>query len=520
MVLDWFRRKPRRVEQAVPFDQLDRLRNLSNLSLPTDTSPVASDGPTRAMSARAKIEAARRQIIVFREFFPPPFEPGLSFYGGTPVGPSGMTWPRGDADGRPLTFMMQWDSAALAANDATGLLPRDGALYLFSSLEWGERMLFRFVHAEADGQNWAPLPLPDDLPPVFRSEAARNSRLVSPHVPADRQDPPRLLPHWPFVPIAVDLPTSMPTDDNDPRFWADGPEVKEAILRAQDPLATPMPEPVRKRPVFERPFPEFPHDWAAVRVIAAAALDKLMPTPRVRWQRSMPDADDATREKLNATWRAEALALYDEAVAQGPGAAVPSDRVDALWRRIEAMKPVFWPAFDRVVHDAVNASLGLNSAGLATVPPEQVQARAWAHSLATVQFREEYTHEFSKLRGLDVALNDARKAYRESRSPEDLERVSTLEREINARFEHEKAAGELHRVRDVWAPTPNRIFGPPSYVQGYIEDYIDEWLLLLELSSSDAIGFPLGDGVLQFLIRPDDLRARRFDRVEVVASGY
>jgi len=72
----------------------------------------------------------------------------------------------------------------------------------------------------------------------------------------------------------------------------------------------------------------------------------------------------------------------------------------------------------------------------------------------------------------------------------------------------------------VFAPTPNRMFGPPTYVQGYVEEYLDEWLLLLELVSRDSIGFGLGDGVIQFMIRPRDLAAGRFDQVEVIASGY
>jgi hypothetical protein len=73
------------------------------------------------------IEVARHRFIVFREVFPPPAQAGLSFYGGAPVGPPGMAWPRGGTAGRPLTFVMQWDVAALAAADATGLLRRPAA---------------------------------------------------------------------------------------------------------------------------------------------------------------------------------------------------------------------------------------------------------------------------------------------------------------------------------------------------------------------------------------------------------
>lgn len=45
-------------------------------------------------------------------------------------------------------------------------------------------------------------------------------------------------------------------------------------------------------------------------------------------------------------------------------------------------------------------------------------------------------------------------------------------------------------------------------------------LTLLEMTTSSEIHFELGDGVIQCLIRPEDLKARRFDRVVVVASSY
>jgi len=64
------------------------------------------------------------------------------------------------------------------------------------------------------------------------------------------------------------------------------------------------------------------------------------------------------------------------------------------------------------------------------------------------------------------------------------------------------------------------MFGPPSFVQGYVEEYLQEWVLLLELSSRKPVGINLGEGVLQFMIRPVDLGERRFERVMLVASAY
>jgi uncharacterized protein YwqG len=64
------------------------------------------------------------------------------------------------------------------------------------------------------------------------------------------------------------------------------------------------------------------------------------------------------------------------------------------------------------------------------------------------------------------------------------------------------------------------MFGPPSFVQGDVEEYLGEWVLLLELVSNDSLGFRIGDGVIHFMIRPHDLAAGRFDQVEVVTTGY
>ena len=89
-----------------------------------------------------------------------------------------------------------------------------------------------------------------------------------------------------------------------------------------------------------------------------------------------------------------------------------------------------------------------------------------------------------------------------------------------AAFREREATGELARVRDIHARCPNRMFGPPRYVHGDAEERIDDWLLLLELSSNESIGHHFGEGVIQFLIRPADLQARRFDKVEAIVTAY
>jgi hypothetical protein len=64
------------------------------------------------------------------------------------------------------------------------------------------------------------------------------------------------------------------------------------------------------------------------------------------------------------------------------------------------------------------------------------------------------------------------------------------------------------------------MLAPPTCVQAEADERVGEWLLLLEVSNDPAIAHHLAEGVLQFWIRPDDLAARRFDRVELTAEAY
>jgi uncharacterized protein YwqG len=56
--------------------------------------------------------------------------------------------------------------------------------------------------------------------------------------------------------------------------------------------------------------------------------------------------------------------------------------------------------------------------------------------------------------------------------------------------------------------------------QGHQWDRAKTHLLLLELSSNEALGHEFGEGVYQFWITPGDLRTRRFDKVVLTADAY
>lgn len=473
------------------------------------------DEPAEPTTVRA-IEAARRRPILFREMFPPPAEPGLSFYGGAPIGPTEMSWPR-EEDGTPLTFVMQWECAALMRLDPTELLPKSGILYLFSNLRWSDAMHFRFLHQPGEeAGDWGPLTVPADLPPAFGEEAAYSSPMVSAKIPAERRGAPQLLPCWPFAPVIIDYPC-IELEEEEHLFWGDK-LVAELLVLAQDTTGALVPEPGTLR-LEGRPFAGFPHDWAAVRVVATEVLGRLGRISDYQWKDLARDADAATRDGLLNGWRTEAQALYEEAIRHPAGHALPRAEADRLWQRIEPLARVI-VTWSGTIKASINVSLGLGSDGLPAVPAGDIEACANMHMLGMAYMRQEYEREFRTRLGLDGPIKAAEVKARNSGDQDDRASAIVLSREASARYTAAKETGELETFRNIFAPTPNRMFGPPSYVQGDVEEYLGEWLLLLELVSRDSIGFGLGEGVIQFMIRPRDLAAGRFDQVKVVASAY
>ena len=64
------------------------------------------------------------------------------------------------------------------------------------------------------------------------------------------------------------------------------------------------------------------------------------------------------------------------------------------------------------------------------------------------------------------------------------------------------------------------MLAPPVDVQGDIDERVREFILLLELSSNEGLAHYFAEGVYQFWIRPGDLAARRFERVELSTTAY
>lgn len=471
-----------------PAESHDYARLLARI-VEDNAPPVPPEGPLPA-----DIVAASRHPIVFRQIVPPPTKPGLSFYGGRPVAPAGLEWPRSGA-AKPFHFIMQWDCRELAAQDRTGLLPGDGVLYFFLDFEWGRDDGFRFIHVPGPADGWVPVSAPNDLGPVHGDQGAWQMAGCTSKVDNANDYVPRLMPHFPFTPVSFEYPAATVDEANDEDgaerlFWSDGAACGEALLAVQkaDGAATEMRDLSAPPRAFERPFAAFPHDFGAVRVLAATAIKELDGTYLIERRGVLPELSEEEKRTLLAEWLQQARELYLFACEQETGTPVAADVADQIWDWTAGLEPVFRLGFERVVIASVDLSLGVGSAALDAVPSEWLAEAARLHALASEHLHDEHP---------DWSQPDAAK-----------------------RHEEKKARGELKKVRAVHAPTPTHMLGPPSYVQGYVEELMDEHVLLLEVTSGSGPAHHFGDGVLQYLIAPDDLRKGRFDQVKAVISGY
>lgn len=443
-------------------------------------------------------DAARRNAIVFRTELPQGAgKDGLSFFGGQPIGPEGFQWPRRHgSEGQPLTFMMQWDCTQLAAQDATGLLPQDGVLYCFMDLEWGngdrEARIEAFLHHPGRTEGWAEIPLPADAPPIFGDQGVFEAGCTD-TIDNARDYVPRVMPRFPFQPFAVDCSAAADALPEDERlFYGDAKDNEQLLaIAGHGAPAEPLREgPAPRRP-FARPFPAYPHDFAAVRHLAATMIGDLGRSVGESLKRHHPGMSNEDCDAQVAVWMDEAKEIFLLGCQRPMSDPLDQSVADDIWQWLEARKDHHIGLLVDMHQHAVSAvrlSLGVGSRALDRVPQEFIDQAMRAYTLASESM--------------------------------ETERHDPLKHGTWQEYTAMRDAGELPTVRYIRARTPARLLGPPSYVQGDVEELMDEYILLLELPSHSVPGFSLGDGVVQYLIRPEDLAARRFDRVVSVASSY
>jgi uncharacterized protein DUF1963 len=423
---------------------------------------LLSTAAASAQGVSPEILAVSRQAILFRQHFPPHRDSTLSFFGGVPVAPEGFRWPRVEGTSppsKPFSFLMQIDCSEVPARARLGMLPDSGVLYFFLDLTWGQQDAFRVLYAEGENKDWRPIKPPDDLGHAFGDQATFVWQWTQ-----SLDDCPRLLPKWTFEPTVLEIPveTHNPHEPDAPLLWPGEKLVADALRRAQgeDVPSTSfsLRDSIDEQGGLRRPFANYPHDWRAVQIFSGLLLHKTR--DRLPSTHAVRELSEAERAALVARIRQEAKSWFDRAASHSPFAAVPRTEGDEFWSWV-AEKP--W-LVRFVITDALTLSI-------------------------------------------EASVRESDEAA--ARIPVEV-----------ARRVHSRHALAVDSAHGLFTTTPDRMLASPVDVQGHQWERAKTHVLLLELSSNNGLGHHFGEGVYQFWITPADLRARRFDKVELTADAY
>ena len=424
-------------------------------------------GPA-APDASADIMAAGKQAIVFRQHFPPQREGStLSFFGGAPVAPNGFRWPRPEGSGaqsRPFSFLMQIDCAAVPAPARLRMLPDRGVLYFFLDLKWAQPDAFRVLYEEGGDKDSAAIQPPDDLGPAFGDEATYVWKWTQ-----SIQDCPKLLPKWTFQPVVIEIPPEAydpdeQEDEDAPVLWPGEKAMAGALRIAQGEDVVSrwfsVKDFIAADGAMSRPFANYPHDWRAVQICSGLLLHSLRDKHSPPGTAALRGLSDVERDALVTEIKEEARSWFDRAASHSPFAAVPQAEGDEFWSWLADKAWLVRFVMSEALTMSIEASLIDSQEAAARIPADVARRVHGRHALAT-------------------------------------------------RSEH-----------GLFVTTPDRMLAPPVDVQGHQWDRAKTHLLLLEISSNDGLGHHFGEGVYQFWITPGDLKARRFDKVELSADAY
>ena len=425
-------------------------------------------GTIRSIPTDRGMEHPVRQAIVFRQFFPPPHDGrGLSFFGGVPISPPSFAWPcveNASGSRRPLHFLMQIDCAEVPADARLGLLPERGVIYVFLDMEQWPSDVFRVLYEAEPGAHWNEAPTPDGLSPVYGPQAPYVWGWTQ-ALEGGAARCPNTLPKWPFRPVAIPVPAPAvdESETEDAALWWPGDKaVAQALLEAQgeEVVARAFSDVViSKDGSLGRPFETYPHDWHAIEICAGLLLKRLRRPGGVSL-RSLAALSAEERAALLERIAAEARRWIDRAAKYDSFAAVPDADRAAFWAWLEEHAAIVRFVLPEAATNSVEASLAHSGESAARIPRDATACVHARHALAC-------------------------------------------------------------RVKDgVHASTPDRMLAPPSDVQGNQYEIATTHLLLLELSSNEGLGHHFSEGVYQFWITPDDLEARRFDKVVLTADAY
>jgi hypothetical protein len=277
--------------------------------------------------------------------------------------------------------------------------------------------------------------------------------------PQNDEDWPRLLPRWPFDPVFVH---GGPLSENEEAMegtyaWPGTIDSSEAISGI-DGAVVPS-DYFQVGATISRPFASYPHDWNAIR-IAIGLLARRLKREGSRRPYQFKDMADEEFAVLISKVQAELQDWTNRVAAADGFGEVPAGEGDDFWAWLVEREWLTRFVLPDSATLSVEASLTADGDAASRVPGEAIDRVRSRHALA-VQTKD----------GLHINI-------------------------------------------------PDRMLSAPVDVQGTIDERVREFLLLLEFSSNEGLAHYFGEGVYQFWIRPDDLAARRFDRVELSTTAY
>lgn len=442
-------------------DRLGRIAARTAIRNRTHRTPVDDAGWRSAEPDPATALArASTQAIVFRQHIPPRPEAN-SHWGGLPKLPAHVDWPRyrtAQGEMRPLSFLLQIDCAELPVEGRLGLMPSWGLLLFFVEMEWGKDWQWRVIHVDATPDTLAVAKPPADLPRLYGDRGGWSWM--------QNDDAwPRRLPRFSFDPVLIKGRFAAPPANDDEaqerKLWPGAIDLKSELEAMDGGIVDTRHLEGRYDGAggMIRPFANFPHDWRAV-TIAMGHLSRHLDRGHLG---NYVKRGKLTQDQANlylAQARSQVEQWSARAAEHPPFVPLSQTDSDAVWNLYVKFQAVSLYGLSQAAHDALDATLAGSANPAAVLSPEALELAKARHALA---------------------------------------RHGSL---------------GLHLV------TPDRMLAPPSCPQVEASERADDWLLLLEMSSDDAIGHHFGDGVFQFWIRPEDLRAGRFDRVELTGEAY
>jgi uncharacterized protein YwqG len=446
---------------------------------------------------RRLLHETAANTIAFAHVFPPRHDEATStFFGGLPFMPSGFEWPRSALKNVPLSFLGQVDCAALPGVGSRHFLPHEGVLCFF--VDWD---LFEGLHAanETTGYvQYASGPAtsfreatpPADLPPLYGQNTSSCHSWLE-HTDRTRRGypktSPRLAMRMDTLAIFNEEHPNEPDGNSAGRYKELWQEVQTAALHhVHGPTVErggmfKAPDTMRHKAAVWRPFPTFPHAWLAVEMVCGELLNSLK----------------SARQNL-------------ERGKEGTGEKWPRDPI------------AHGQIYDRVADEAAGWILAARDEGLMTGPSDQHKMAFWAW-----------------FNGLDAAiaaettdwLYDARSNYTLNRCI-----AGTVSRPCDECVMFSAASAALvppdvvNELRANHSPLVagrgmtagrHQMLGRGRDIQGAPERMGREHILLMQLDTDAGLSWMMGDcGALQYWIALEDLRVKRFDRVQATLEGY